>query len=96
MPFYTISKCMSSKMFGIDMRQSTSALSRFVFKCLGINFGEPKGFLYNIYTCFIILCIISYVYVSVDSSVRHFDDFDILVNSLFNAIGSSIGKSIFL
>lgn len=74
------------------MNQSASSLARFIFKCFGINFGEPKGAFYDIYTFFIMLWTFSYIYATGDSSIANVDDFDVFVKSVFNGIGAVISK----
>lgn len=74
------------------MKCSCSFLLRGLFKVLGLNASPTKNIAYKIYSVYMISLVILYPWSNLHVLIKNLDDYDIVINSLFNVIGGYAGK----
>lgn len=78
--------------FNDKMKQSCSFLFKVVFKLLGINVSPTRNFAYKVYSIYMMILVFLYPCGNLHVLLKNLDNYDVLINTLFNVIGGTAGK----
>lgn len=74
------------------VRKNCVFIPRFIFVCVGLNFGKDLGFFYNCYSKFMIVLGYLYPWATLHLVLHNLDNFDTVMNALFSLFGGCAGN----